>query len=242
MNYKVAIPSHKRNDLCQSTIDYLKSVLPYETEIYVFTSCDDYKIENAILIDSAPNGVQNIRNFIYKYFDENDKIVCIDDSFTGLLKKQSGKLFKFENYHDLIKIGFAECFAKKTILFGVNLVENPFFMTKKIQFGNYPISGKFHGVIIKKKYLFSNNPFGLAEDQELSLRVTENFRGVVRFGTITFNKPQYGLISGGIQDMYTNEQRKKIEEKSHKYLSKKFSTLCSYKADGVGLKYKTITK
>jgi hypothetical protein len=242
MNYKIAIPSHKRNTLCQSTVDYLKSLLPNEIQIYVFTSCRDYKIENAILVNTAPNGVQNIRNFIYKYFEENEKIVCIDDSFTGLLKKQNGKLLNFENYNDLIKIGFSECLYKNTILFGVNLVENPFFMTKKIQFGNYPICGKFHGVIIQKNYLFSNNPFGLAEDQELSLRVTRKFGGVVRFGTITFNKPQYGLIRGGVQDMYTNEQREETEQKSYKYLAKKFSDLCSHKAGGVGLKYKTTTK
>ena len=176
----------------------------------------------------------------YNYFNDGDKIVCIDDSFTGILKKQGNKLIEFNKYHQLIQVGFNEMIKHKTILFGLNISENPFFMSKVIQFGNYAISGKFHGVIINKQILKSVNPYGLAEDQEISLMVANSFKGVIRFGTFTFNKPKYGKITGGVQDMYSRQQRDEIEKKSYLYLSKKFSHLCSYKSTGIGLKYKKI--
>ena len=244
MVYKIAIPSHKRGALCKQLISNLKGILPSNIEYYVFIEKFDeeynFDIEFCKIILTNVKGIQNTRNYIYNYFDDMDKIVCIDDSFTGILKKQGNKLIEFNNYHNLIQIGFNEIIKHKTILFGINISENPFFMSKVIQFGNYAISGKFHGVLINKQILKSVNPYGLAEDQEISLRVSNYFNGVIRFGTFTFNKPKYGKITGGVQDMCSRQQRDEIEKKSYLHLSKKFSHLCSYKSTGIGLKYKKI--
>lgn len=150
MSYKIAIPSHKRPELCKKQVLDLKSKLPFNTQFYVFIANYDkeyeFDIENCTLIVHGQIGIQKTRNFIYKFFENGEKIVCIDDSFTGILQKKEGKLVEFNNYDSLIKIGFDELLKNKTILFGINLTENPFFMTKKIQKGNFAICAKFHGV------------------------------------------------------------------------------------------------
>ena len=241
---KIAIPSHNRPKLLQETIQRLKG--------YGFTEVPDvflsnkeqlqiYKDINCNKIVTNTKGIQAKRNFIYSYYETGDYIVCFDDSYTGMKIKKGKKLQEFNSVKELTKIGYQEMRKKNTCMYGINISENPFFMKSKIQFGNYAICAKFHGFIKQEQPFFnSTNPTGLCEDQESSMRVTSRFGGVLRFSGITFDKPKYGKLDGGIQSYYTETERKDLEKKGNIILWKMFPDLCSLKDTGIGLRYKRV--
>ena len=241
---KIAIPSHDRPELLQKTLGMLKDY-GFTEKPHVFLSdkkqLEIYNDVDCEKIVTNTIGIQSKRNFIYSYFDEGDYIVCFDDSYTGMKIKKENKLKPFNQVKELTKIGYQEMKRNGTCMYGINISENPFFMKNKVQFGNYAICSKFHGFIKQAHPFFnSTNPTGLCEDQESSMRVTSKFGGVVRFSGITFDKPKYGNIKGGLQSHYTPEERKSLEKKGTIILSKMFPKLCSLKDKGIGLRYKRI--
>ena len=60
------------------------------------------------------------------------------------------------------------------------------------------------------------------------------------FSGLTFDKPKYGKLQGGLQSHYTQKERKDLEKKGNIILSKMFPKLCSLKETGIGLRYKRI--
>jgi hypothetical protein len=241
---KIAIPSHNRPKLLSTTLKRLKGYGFPETP-FIFLSTEEqlelYKDIECKKIITNTKGIQGTRNFIYSYFETGDYVVCFDDSYTGMKIKKGSKLEEFNYVKELTKIGYQEMRKNNTCMYGINIVENPFFMKSKIQFGNYPISAKFHGFIKQEIPFFNSiNETGLCEDQESSMRVTSRYGGVIRFSGITFDKPKYGKIEGGIQSYLKNTERKKLEKKGNVILSKMFPQLCEVKEGGVGLRYKRI--
>tara|TARA_R110002012_G_scaffold291202_1_gene485539 strand:+ start:813 stop:1550 length:738 start_codon:yes stop_codon:yes gene_type:complete len=242
---KIAIPSHDRPELLQKVLYMIKNYNFKQTP-YVFIEnkkqLELYKnVKGCKFVITKVKGIQKVRNFIYSYFLGGDFVICFDDSFTGLRKKNKNKLIEFNNLIELCDIGYNEMRKKRTCLFGINIVENPFFMKNKIQFGNYPLSAKFSGFIKQKtKIMHSTNPSGLCEDQETCLNVTSFFGGVVRISGITFNKPQYRKLSGGVQSTFNNTERSEAEKIGCISLWKKFPQLCEIKKSGIGLRYKRI--
>ena len=241
---KIAIPSHNRPKVLQETLQRLKGYGLTEVP-YVFLSNKEqleiYKNIDCKKIVTNTKGIQAKRNFIYSYYETGDYVVCFDDSYTGMKIKKGKKLEEFNSVKELTKIGYIEMRKHNTCMYGINISENPFFMKSKIQFGNYAICAKFHGFIKQSKPFFnSTNPTGLCEDQESSMRVTSRFGGVLRFSGVTFDKPKYGKIEGGIQSYYSPEERKSLEKKGNIILWKMFPQLCSLKETGIGLRYKTI--
>tara|TARA_R110001632_G_scaffold216882_1_gene345303 strand:+ start:253 stop:981 length:729 start_codon:yes stop_codon:yes gene_type:complete len=241
---KIAIPSHNRPELLQKTLDRLNDY-GFSEKPYVFLSdkkqLEIYNNVNCEKIVTNTKGIQAKRNFIYSYFNEGDYIVCFDDSYTGIKIKKSNKLKPFRNVKELTKIGYQEMRKNNTCMYGINISENPFFMKNVIQFGNYAICAKFHGFIKQQMPFFNSiNSTGLCEDQEASMRVTAKFGGVIRFSGLTFDKPKYGKLQGGLQSHYTQKERKDLEKKGNIILSKMFPKLCSLKETGIGLRYKRI--
>lgn len=241
---KIAIPTYNRPELLQKTLDRLNDY-GFSEKPYVFLSdkkqLQIYNKVDCEKIVTNTKGIQAKRNFIYSYFNEGDYVVCFDDSYTGIKIKKNNKLILFDNVKELTKIGYQEMIKNNTCMYGINISENPFFMKNKIQFGNYAICSKFHGFIKQDTPFFnSTNLTGLCEDQEASMRVTSKYGGVIRFSGLTFNKPKYGKLQGGLQSHYTQEERKDLEKKGNIILSKMFPKLCSLKKTGIGLRYKRI--
>jgi hypothetical protein len=242
---KIAIPTHNRPELLRGVLGMIKNY-NFKQAPYVFIQNEKqlelYKsVKGCKFVITKVKGIQKARNFIYSYFSDNDFVICFDDSFTGLRKKNKNKLIEFNNLIELCKIGYNEMKKNRTCLFGINIVENPFFMKNKIQFGNYPLSAKFFGFIKQKtKIMYSTNPSGLCEDQETCLNVTTFFGGVVRVSGITFDKPKYRKFAGGVQSHFNSEERDEAEKIGCISLSKKFPDLCEIKKSGIGLRYKTI--
>ena len=133
MNFRVAIPSYKRHkELGKKTLNTLNQYnIPKDIiDIFVNTpeEYDLYKNEypeyNIIL---GKLGLKEIREFIFNYYNEGDKILCMDDDIRGMkikntLKtyKNPGTLITFCMDFDLfIKKGFDLCEEHNTILRGV---------------------------------------------------------------------------------------------------------------------------
>ena len=241
---RIAIPSHNRLELLKETLQRLK-MYGFDEKIDVFLSDKEqlkiYKDIDCNKVITNTTGIQSKRNYIYSYYQTGEYVVCFDDSYTGMKIKKGKKLQDFEHVKQLTKIGYQEMRKNNTCMYGINITENPFFMQNKIQFGNYALSAKFHGFIKQQIPFFNSiNSTGLCEDQESSMRITRRFGGVVRFSGITFDKPKYGKVEGGIQSYLTNTERKKLEKKGNLILAKMFPDLCSVKQGGIGLKYKRI--
>lgn len=240
---KIAIPSFERPDILKNTLKILIQNNIKERP-YVFlenkNQLDKYKnIEGCNFVITNTKGIQKKRNFIYNYFNVNQYVISIDDDFVGIDKKNNKKLLPFNKIDELIKIGFLEMKKNNTCLFGLNVVANPFFMKNHIQFGNYLIPAGFYGFINQpNKLMHSTNPSGICEDQEMSLKVTKIFGGVVRFSGLTYSNPKYGETEGGIQSLFDNKKRKKLNEIGCKYLAELFPDLCEIKSKGIGLRYK----
>lgn len=241
---RIAIPSHNRPEVLQGTLDRLKGYgFTEEPDVFLADKeqLEIYKDIDCNKIVTETKGIQSKRNFIYSYYKTGEYVVCFDDSYTGMKIKKGKKLEDFNHVKQLTKIGYQEMRKNNTCMYGINISENPFFMKSKIQFGNYAICAKFHGFIKQDIPFFnSTNNTGLCEDQESSMRVTKKYGGVIRFSGITFDKPKYGKVEGGIQSYLTNTERKKLERKGNIILSKMFPDLCSLKNTGIGLKYKRV--
>jgi len=242
MTLTLAIPTHGRSHLLERTIAAIRSY-GFREDIYAFVdnfeAQQEYRhVGGCKFVITNSTGIQKTRNFIYTYFPEGTFVLCFDDSFTGLSIKKAGRLEKFNKVVELSKIAYQEMRRKGTCFFGVNLVENPFFMKGGFQFGNYPLSAKFCGFISQPFPLMcSTNPSGLCEDQETSLRVTKHYGGVLRFSGITFDKPEYRKHAGGVQASFSVEERRVAEQLGNKYLAVMFPELCKLKKTGVGLRY-----
>jgi hypothetical protein len=241
---KIAIPSYDRPELLIKVLKKIKNY-NFKQKPYIFLANKEqlkkYKhIKNCEFIITNTKGIQKTRNFIYSFFNINDFVVCFDDSFTGLVKKKQNKLVEFIDIKKLCDIGYNEMKKKDTCMFGINIVENPFFMKNIIQYGNYLLSAKFFGFIKQRTSIMNSiNLSGLCEDQETCLRVVSFYGGVIRFSGISFDKPQYRGFKGGIQSQFTKEQRVKAHKKGCKILSKMFPNYCKLKEGGNGLRLLT---
>jgi hypothetical protein len=245
MEAEIVIPSYNRTDLCQKIINLIIDY-GFKNTPFVFLSNNEQlnlytDVKNCNKIVTFTHGIQAKRNFIYSFFDEGTHVVSLDDSYTGMKKKKDNELVDFNNVYELSKIGYQEMRKKNTCMYGINIVENPFFLKNKISFGNYALSAKFYGFISQPYPFFnSTNPTGLCEDQESCLRVTKKYGGVIRFSGITFNKPQYRKLEGGIQSYLNNKERIKKEKQGRIFLMNMFKDLLKLKNGGLGLKYKRI--
>ena len=228
IDYKIAIPSYKRHDIIeQYCFKHLNEAKIDFSKVCLFLSCADdmeryAKFEKQYslkLVFADSNNINETRNFIRDYFEQDDYIVSFDDSFNGLSRLVNGKtLEKF---------------------FGINMVSNPFFMKNKISTKNGAISAKFYGYINdKNEFLKPLAPTGLVEDIELAVRHYIKFGKIIRYMNLTFSNVKYFKIDGGIQARLTKEQRAEQNRLGNVELCKMFPKLVALKSNGFGLRLK----
>jgi len=167
MNYRVAIPSYKRHiELGGKTLNVLdrynipKDIIdifvntPEEYELYK----NQYPEYNIIL---GKLGLKEIREFIFNYYNEGDKILCMDDDIRHIKIKNTGKMYKnpgrvledCRDFKEYIEKGFDLCEEHNTKIWGVSPTCNHGFMkwTDTADFRFLP--GWCFGVIIDKECL-----------------------------------------------------------------------------------------
>jgi len=233
MDYIIAIPSHKRkNILEQRTLAFLNKHNINFSNVYVFVSSDSYEdyLElqekykfNLIqhVNDKFNDSILEIRNNIIEYFEENQKIIEIDDDIKDLEKLDKNKKNEsVENLNDL----FNNCFAQLngSGLFGFCSKNNSFFASCCTKYGLYSIVNSCLGYINDKRIF-------------LTVREKEDFERVLQFHTLglqIIKFGQYGINTtywknkGGIQARYNFEARKIIQRNAALELVLKYPDLC----------------
>jgi hypothetical protein len=237
IDYKIAIPTHRRADIIGDMAFYwLKEWNVDFDKVYLFVSDDeDYneytkKYPNIKIIKSDTDNIGAKRNFIRNYFNDDEYIISMDDSFCGMkiLIGDGPKLETFMNFEELVKQSYEQMIFHKTKIFGINSIENSLWMRNKADTKNGCITGKFYGFINdRSEDLIVHNPIG--EDAELAVRHYRKFGAIVRWLNICFDKPKYGGVKGGLQAIWTQEKRAKLNAKANRWTVENFDIFCELK-------------
>ena len=247
MSYKIAIPSYKRvNILQKKTLNLLKKYNIKPKKIYIFVANEEEyknykeelkkdKLNNKYKIIIGKVGIKNIRNFMAKYFKENEKIFYIDDDISYIYEvynninsddRKYNKLKELDNLDLLIKNNFKICKKKNISNWGIYPVENPYFMKLENNLDNHIstnlryIMGGFTGVINNHKSEIRT--VDDKEDYERSIKYYLKDNGILRFNNICCRTSCY-KEPGGMQILRTKE---KIHKSALKLVNK-YPKLCS---------------
>ncbi len=211
MKYRVAIPSYKRyNELGSKTLSILnKYNIPKDIiDIFVNTP-EEYNIYKKLYpeynIILGELGMKEIREFIFNYYNEGDKILCMDDDIRGIKIKNTRKTYKnpgrmiediigFDKY---IEKGFELCEENNTIFWGISPTTNHGYMkwTDTTDFKFLP--GWLFGVIIDKEVLKLN--VAQYEDFERCIKVYKKYGKLIRMNYICATT-NTGKCNGGMND------------------------------------------
>lgn len=251
MEYKIAIPSYKREKILEDkTLALLiKHKIPKE-KIFIFVANEEQEVlyrnhltnhYNDIIVGEV--GMKEIRNFITNYFEEGEYIMNFDDDLKDfeelLIDKVKGEPFSRKthsryllNLDKFITDGFNKCEEKGLSIFGVYPASNPFFMKRRITYNLKYIIGSCWGYINNKKMLVS---LADKEDVERTLLYYIRDGGVVRFEYIS-PITNYYTQAGGMMEKRTKER---ILESSN-FLIDKYPEYCKlyFKNDNAEVKLK----
>ena len=242
MIYKIAIPSYDRAELLvKKTINTLSLLLDNFNNVFIFVSDKEQELQYKNVLKEKGHiiigikGMKEIRNFITDYFDENEKILYLDDDIDGFIKKGKGNINK-EDFDSFVQRGFQEAENNNTKLFGIYPISNLLFMKDNITTDLRYIVGCCYGVINDKEIKVTIDS---GEDFERTILFYEKYGSVVRFNYIA-PKTVYWRKKGGMAATRTIETMKI----SCDYLVEKYPTLCSLKIRKTGglpnIKFKSI--
>jgi len=149
MTFKVAIPSYQRyKTITKHTLTFLKQHNVERNDIFIFVADkDEYDLYNENVDDSLYNkiiigklGIANQRNFIRYYFDENEKILCLDDDIIRTVSLHDISFLDFVNKQ------FDYCINNKIYLWGIYPID--FYLKDKETDDKLVfIIGSFYGMI-----------------------------------------------------------------------------------------------
>jgi hypothetical protein len=221
MKYKIAIPSYRRSD------NFIVENILQEANIdpklvYIFVSdiedYNKYKIKHNqynIVYNKDLKDLKEKHNYINEYFNENEFIVVIEDDIKQIVKKNGKKVIKFIDLKKLIEIGFNECLKTGSKLWGVSPTDNGFYMSDTYGKCFKVIAGYLFGMIIDKKIKVSVSQ---KHDYERTILNKIHYGGVVRFDMFGTSSNSF-TNKGGLQDIYTSEERKIAEINVNNYLT-----------------------
>ena len=215
---KIAIPSYKRAEiLINKTLPLLRSYGINNSEIDIFVADDEeYAIYSELVDDInivvGEVGIDTIRMFMSKYYDEDEEIVYFDDDIEKIEKlviiDDKKKLQPIDNLRLLIEDGFRLCKEKGMKNWGIYPARNGFFMKDTVSTDLKYIIGALTGVINDReceKRIVSHG-----EDYERTIKYYLKYGGVIRFNNITI-KTKY-FAKGGICASMNDEREKHIDE------------------------------
>lgn len=236
MTYRIAIPSISRSEtIVKKTLGYLSKTDIDFSKIDVFLSDPEEKDAyekslapfNVNIITTGKKHVNTQRNFIVDYYKEGTNIVGIDDDINAVVQKVDDKSTKLLIELDkFIKEAFKTTEQHKAKIWGINPVNNPYFLKQNISTNLKYIVACFYGWInAHEKFAYvSTEPEYGKEDFERSIRYYLAHNKVVRYNYIAPDTKYYSE-SGGIQNYRTVE----YEEKAVQWLLKTFPLHCKRK-------------
>ena len=193
MEYQIAIPSYARAELLKTqTLAFLErhNVNPDKVTIFVASEDEHQRYTNVLgnkwRIITACIGKVNAQRFYHSYYPAGTPLLNLDDD-TSMLKQRTvdGKLEEFTGSIDaLVERGFDICKQEGAKMWGINPVENGFFMSDVITVGLRYICGNFYGNYAGDKAIVGSDrkyAESSGDDFETSLRSFIQNGSVVRF-------------------------------------------------------------
>jgi len=205
---KICICSFKRHEtINDKTIGLLLNYGFFPEDIDLFVANENeyelYKrvVPEGINIIIGKEGLKEIREFVFNYYDEGSCVLSIDDDIEIIKQydKDTNKLFPISDLKSIIDRGFSECKKKGLKLWGLNPVQgNPFFMknSKEITYDYKFIIGNFFGFINCKNMNQIN--VSNIDDYERSIRSYILYGGSVRLNHFAC-KTNFKTNEGGAQ-------------------------------------------
>ena len=217
---KICIPSYNRYETIQEkSIKVLLNAGYKPQEIDVFVADENQlikyreKIDPSISIIVAIKGLKEVREFIFNYYDQGEKLLCLDDDIEvvrELYKNEDGKsrLRPVNNLKQIVDYAFHLCEQHSLKLWGLYPTpNNSFFMEgqKEISYDYKFIVGNFFGCINCKDMNKISAPE--LDDYERSIRSYLIYGGSVRMNHIAA-KTNFKKNSGGLQESNRDENFK----------------------------------
>lgn len=232
MEYVIAIPSFRREDMIVSHTLAALAKTDIQSEIIVFTADEEEtaryrrKLPGTVKIVTGVRGYPNQRNFIQRYFPEGQKLIVIDDDIKSIIGlTPEGKRVSATKLHDFFVTAFktTEDYGKK--MWGINSTNSNLEMKNTVSVGRIYLVGNFSGVINTHEYTLDtgeNIPLrkeyktGKAS-HEISLLMNDLYGGVLKFRSFGVISKYWG-VPGGHQVSRTAEG----EEQAARYLHAKY--------------------
>ena len=210
---RIVIPSFKRHETINQKS--IKTILdsgypPSQIDLFVANEeqylCYKNVVHKDINIIIGCLGLKNIRNFIFNYYDEGQKLLCLDDDIECLkiLNKDtcslgSPQLETLIDFRKLVEDSFKLCEENKLRLWGTFTCFNPLFMknTAAITFDYKFIIGNFFGTINCKNMNKVN--ISDIDDYERSVRSFLFYGGSLRQNHVSA-KTKFLKNAGGAQE------------------------------------------
>ena len=208
MDYQIAIPSYARAELLKhQTIAFLERSGVDPSRVTVFVANEDesdayrYTLGHKYKIVIGRLGKVNQQRFYHNYYDKGTPLLNLDDDTVTLRQRTpDGKLEDFNGSIDeLVETGFRICKEEGAKMWGINPVENGFFMSDVVTVGLRYICGNFYGnyagdpAIVGTDRVYAESS---GDDFETTLRSFIQNGSVVRFEYIC-PKTKY-FAAGGI--------------------------------------------
>ena len=177
--FVIAIPSHNRLDTLEhKTLQFLKDSNLYgNIQTFIFVADDEYSAysekyhneKDNIFVVKSVLGLNRQRNFMRDYFDENQKILYLDDDVNSIQMKDETE--QLTNLKRLINKDFIRMEVRKCFLGSINPTNNLYFCSGDITDGLYLAVGSVYRndtMCVKHKY---NGTVGGMNQQD---RITNN--------------------------------------------------------------------
>jgi len=242
--YKIAIPSYNRaSKLCKNTLKLLKrdnidfNIITIfvndsqQKELYEKTINDFYPNSNINIEISNQKGIGKNRTFIRRYYNDNEKVVFLDDDIEEILEKEKNRC---QNFNDLFLKGFDTCIEENATLWGIPLVDNHFFMKNTIS-TNLKYIGAVYGVILTQEAKKIEVDIDQWEDYLLSVEHFNLDKKVIRLNNYGIKSKWYSADGGICSAMGGKENRINMLDESAKELCRKYPNAMKvyYKKDGL---------
>ena len=220
---KICIPSYERYDtINDKSIGLLLNYgfRPDEIDLFVANQeqYDKYKsvVPEDINIIIAVKGLKEVREFIFDYYEQDEKLLCLDDDIEEIRELycdslNNPKLRTVDNLKEIVDKGFDECEKNSLKLWGLYPVQgNPFWMgnSNDITTDYKFIIGNFFGCINCSRMNEVN--VSNIDDYERSIRSYKIYGGSVRLNHYSA-KTNFKKNSGGAQSDPDRDIKIKID-------------------------------
>jgi hypothetical protein len=259
MDYQIAIPSYKRHNYLVTQT--LKTLMDLEVDpdiITVFVANREEKLIYKTAIEltgydvRVVAGVPGLLNqriwYNTKYYDENTRILNLDDDIAGIYQKKGEN--KLEPYagslQDIVDQGFGTCEEYGARLWGINAALNGLFLKNTTTVGLRYVCGIFHGSYAGDSTLCGDDRVSESsgEDFETTLRNFDKYNKVVRLDGYA-PKTKY-FAQGGIQaELGGKSERDKDHHEALTRIAERYPEWAkTYKKSGdvTNIRLKTITE